>query len=44
MIGAFLIVLIFFLGFRAIGTSTDKKKPSDRMAEMRKDIFKSKKQ
>lgn len=34
MIGAFIIVLVFFLGFRAIGTSTDKKKPTDKMGEM----------
>ena len=37
MIGTFIIVLIFFLGFRAIGTSTDKKKPSDKMWEMMKE-------
>ena len=33
MIGIFLIVLIFFLWFRAIGTANDKS-PVDRMGEM----------
>ena len=33
MIGAFIIVLIFFLSFRAIGTA-NKKSPLDRMGEM----------
>lgn len=37
MITAFIIVLIFFLGFRAIGTSTEKKPPADKMGEMMKE-------
>lgn len=34
MITAFLLVLIFFLGFRAIGTSTEEVNPADKMGEM----------
>ena len=37
MIGAFLVGIIAVLWFRAIGTSTDKKKPADRMWEMMKE-------
>ncbi len=37
MIGAFIVCLIFFLGFRAIGTSNEKRWPADTMWKISKE-------